>query len=67
MGHVSILLDKMRLDEMGLDEMGLDEMGINPGTGCAVVFTCPCDRSKIHGDRTSVAYSTSKEQELKLV
>ena len=29
MGHVSILLDKMRLDEMGLDEMGLDEMGIN--------------------------------------
>ena len=31
MGHVSILLDKMRLDEMGLDEMGLDEMGINHG------------------------------------
>ena len=30
MGHVSFLLDKMRLDEVGLDEMGLDEMGINP-------------------------------------
>ena len=24
MGHVSILLDKMRLDEMGLDEMGIN-------------------------------------------
>ena len=24
MGHVSILLDEMRLDEMGLDEMGIN-------------------------------------------
>ena len=25
MGHVSILLDKMRLDKMGLDEMGINQ------------------------------------------
>ena len=25
MGHVSILLDIMRLDEMGLDEMGMNK------------------------------------------
>ena len=31
---------------------------LNAGMGCAVAFTCPCGRPKIHGDRTSVAYST---------
>ena len=31
---------------------------LSAGMGCAVAFTCPCGRPKIHGDRTSVAYST---------
>ena len=32
---------------------------LSEGMGCADAFTCPCGRPKIHGDRTSVAYSTS--------
>ena len=31
---------------------------LGAGMGCAVAFTCLCNRPKIHGDRTSVAYST---------
>ena len=31
---------------------------LSAGMGCADAFTCPCGRPKIHGDRTSVAYST---------
>ena len=33
---------------------------LSAGMGCAVTvaFTFPCGRPKIHGDRTSVAYST---------
>ena len=30
---------------------------LSAGMGCAVAFTCPCGCLKIHGDRTSVAYS----------
>ena len=30
---------------------------LGAGMGSAVAFTCPCDRPKIHADRTSVAYS----------
>ena len=31
---------------------------LGAGMGCAVAFTCPCGHPKIHGDRTSVAYSS---------
>ena len=31
---------------------------LSAGMGCAVAFTFPCGRPKIHGDRTSVAYSS---------
>ena len=31
---------------------------LSAGMGCADAFTCPCGRPKIHGDRTSVAYSS---------
>ena len=31
---------------------------LSAGAGCADAFICPCGRPKIHGDRTSVAYST---------
>ena len=31
---------------------------LSAGMGRTVAFTCPCGRPKIHGDRTSVAYST---------
>ena len=31
---------------------------LGAGMDCAAAFTCPCGRPKIHGDRTSVAYST---------
>ena len=29
MGHVSILLDKMRLDEMGTDEIGINRNSVH--------------------------------------
>ena len=32
---------------------------LSAGMGCADAFTCPCGRPKIHGDRTSVAYSNA--------
>ena len=32
---------------------------LSAGMGCADAFTCPCGCLKIHGDRTSVAYSTN--------
>ena len=35
---------------------------LSAGMGCADAFTCPCGRPKIHGDRTSVAYSSSSVQ-----
>ena len=35
-------------------------LALGAGMGCAVAFTCPCNRPKIHGDRTSVAYSNSR-------
>ena len=34
---------------------------LSAGMGCIVAFTCPCSRPKIHGDRTSVAYSSRND------
>ena len=32
---------------------------LSAGMGCAVAFTCPCGHPKIHGNRTSVDYSSN--------
>ena len=39
---------------------------LSAGMGCAVAFTCPCACPRIHGDRTSVAYSSDSPLEGKL-
>jgi len=39
---------------------------LGAGMGCVVAFTCPCDRPKIHGDQTSVAYSSTAAEKLKV-